>query len=120
MVLALIGLVAAAVVVLGLIFFREPIAETGFLLGGSAAALGTGIQTGLGAVLSPEIRPTFVPTIGLRLELPGGFGTLDGGGRSRDDGKNMREFFPGQNGFDPFGSVPEAFLDQLRMSLGLG
>jgi hypothetical protein len=38
-------------------------------LGGGIGTLGQGIQTGLSAMLSPQITPVFVPTVGFQLCL---------------------------------------------------
>ena len=67
--LVLAGL--AAVVVL----FRQQIGETGGALG----QLGTGIQTGISALLSPRIRPELVPTLGFQTQLPGSCGPGENG-----------------------------------------
>ena len=80
-------LIIAAAVFVGVIFIRKEIGETGTALGVFGTGLGTGlgnvgrgIQTFVSSILSPQIRPALVPTLGLQLELP----SFGGGGNGEE------------------------------------
>lgn len=68
-------LIIVAAIFIGLIFIRKEIGEAGTALGQVGTGIGVfgkGIQTAISALLSPQIRPALVPTLGLQLELPDG------------------------------------------------
>ena len=72
--LGTIGLVIGAAVLVAVVYFRREFGETGVFLGRGLSAFGTGFQTALSSVLSPQITPKFLPTIGLNIVGSGGFG----------------------------------------------
>ena len=91
-----LGLIIAGAVLAAVVFFRKELGETGALLGGGFGAFGKGVQTGVSGILSPQIRPAFVPTIGFNIE--GGFGTTaTGEPRTAPPGSNVPQgcvFYP--------------------------
>ena len=114
MVNPLLIIVAAAFV--GIIFIRKELGETGAALGSLGVGLGTGlssvgrgIQTFVSSILSPQIRPALVPTLGLKLELPFGIGGNNSFGFPRapaavDDrqgGRNVNVGSIGREGLPP-------------------
>lgn len=60
---AWIGIGIAAAAVAAIVLFRKQIEEGAASLGAGFASLGTGIQTGVGAILSPQVSPS----VGLQL-----------------------------------------------------
>lgn len=71
---AIIGAGILLTIVAASIFLRRELGETGRLLGGGFSSLGqglgrgfSGVAGGISSLLSPQIRPTFVPTIGFNV-----------------------------------------------------
>lgn len=73
-----ITLVVVGAVAMMAVIFRKELGETGSMIGGGFQALGSGIGGGIGLALSPQIRPIFVPTIGLKTEGLEGVATVLG------------------------------------------
>ena len=65
-----IGTIIAATIIMGAIFLRRQIGEAGTMIGSGAGELGLGLQTLFASILSPQIRPSFFPSIGLLTDFP--------------------------------------------------
>lgn len=65
-----LGTIITATIILGAVFLRRQIGEAGTMIGGGAGELGLGIQTLVSSILSPAIRPAFIPTIGVETQFP--------------------------------------------------
>lgn len=98
-----LGTIIAATIIMGAIFLRRQIGEAGTMIGSGAGELGLGLQTLISSVLSPSIRPAFIPTIGVETAFPDSLPELDPrkivpqGCQKRELFKGCPEGFPNES-----------------------